>query len=196
MDHWSTSNVQSLLFNSVDSKLPLLDVTDKRLLENIYRENGSGWIKIGVVRDPVTRLLSAYLDLVRTWPSRYKSSTSHDPGLQPPHRGLWTDDGWQWFDVITRHRGLVQDEVEQQRHEAGEHEEPSIWGNGSRGLQDSTVPVAPTFEELLDILEEHLMAAPSALRPVASLCGMELSPFDTIIPFETLQVCIASLLYG
>lgn len=180
----------------MDSKLPLLDLTDKRLLEKIYRDNGSGWIKIAVVRDPVTRLLSAYLDLVRTWPSGYKESKSHDPGLQQPHRGLWTDDDWEWFDAITKHRGLAEDEVENQQHEAGEHQEPSMWGDRSRRLQDSAIQAAPTFEELLDILEEHLMAAPSALRPAASLCGMELSPFDTIIPFETLQVCIASLQYG
>lgn len=36
-------------------------------MEEIYRNNGSGWVKIGVVRDPVTRLLSAYLDFTRKW---------------------------------------------------------------------------------------------------------------------------------
>lgn len=57
----------SLLFDPAASKLELLDVTDTSLMTKIYRDNGSGWIKVAVVRDPVTRLLSAYLDIVRTW---------------------------------------------------------------------------------------------------------------------------------
>ena len=67
--HWWVSNNQSLLFDAVASKLPLLDLADTRLMEDIYTSNDSGWIKIGVVRDPVTRVVSAYLDLVRSWPS-------------------------------------------------------------------------------------------------------------------------------
>ena len=204
--HWSVSNIHSLLFDSVDSKLPLLDLTDKALMEAIYKDNNSGWIKVGVVRDPVTRLLSAYLDLVRTWSSRStRSSNYHDP--QRPHRGLWVDDEWEWFDAITRHRGLAGNEVAQQQPEVWEHQNPLTWGenregkggeesgNRSRGLQDPPVPTVPTFEELLELLEGRPWAAPSAFRPAASLCGMGLSPFDTIIPFETLQVCIECLQY-
>ena len=60
-DDWSQ------LFDPAASELELLDFADGPLMENIYSDNGSGWIKIAVVRDPVTRLLSAYLDIVRTW---------------------------------------------------------------------------------------------------------------------------------
>ena len=71
--HWWVSNNQSLLFDAVASKLPLLDLADTRLMEDIYTSNDSGWIKIGVVRDPVTRVVSAYLDLVRSWPSLFQA---------------------------------------------------------------------------------------------------------------------------
>ncbi|CAM9272261.1 unnamed protein product, partial [Laminaria digitata] len=191
VDHWSVSNVQSLLFDSVDSELPLLDFTDKQLMEAIYKDNGSGWIKVGVVRDPVTRLLSAYLDLVRSWPSMSTASTSHPDDPNQPHRELRVDDDWEWLDAITKHRGLAGDEVE--------HPQAGTWnkdakggeahesGDGSRLLQNAAVPTVPTFEELVDMLEDRPWAAPSAFRPAASLCGMALSPFDSIIPFETLQ---------
>ena len=200
VDHWSVSDDQSLLFDSLESKLPLLDVTDKRMMEVIYKDNSSGWIKVGIVRDPVTRLLSAYLDLVRTW-SSMSTRSSHLSGPQRPHRGLWMDDEWEWFDAITKHRGLSWDEAEHRQAEVVGHQETPAWGeirgrkeggaggNGSRSLHDSPVPTVPTFEELLNLLEGRPWAAPSAFRPAASLCGMGLSPFDTIIPFETLQVC-------
>ena len=74
--HWSVSNIHSLLFDSVDSKLPLLDLTDKELMEAIYKDNNSGWITVGVVRDPVTRLLSC---LLYTSPSPRDLSTSRMP---------------------------------------------------------------------------------------------------------------------
>ncbi|CAM9890366.1 unnamed protein product [Scytosiphon promiscuus] len=67
ISHWSVHDDRSLLFDREASELELLDIADKDLLTAIYRVNGSGWIKIGVVRDPVTRLLSAYLSLVKTW---------------------------------------------------------------------------------------------------------------------------------
>ncbi|CAB1105808.1 unnamed protein product [Ectocarpus sp. CCAP 1310/34] len=67
LPHWAVSNDRSLLFDREASGLELLDTTDGHLMEEIYRENGSGWIKIGLVRDPVTRLLSAYLDLADRW---------------------------------------------------------------------------------------------------------------------------------
>ncbi len=54
-----------MLFDPTASGLSLLDLTDGPLLEKIFRRNGSGWIKVGVVRDPVTRILSAYLDHLR-----------------------------------------------------------------------------------------------------------------------------------
>ncbi len=65
--HWNVANDRSLLFDRAASELELLDVTDADLMKSIYHDNGSGWITIGVVRDPVTRMLSAYLDIVQTW---------------------------------------------------------------------------------------------------------------------------------
>lgn len=204
VNHWAVSDDRALLFDTVASELPLLDVTDTRLMEQIYKDNGSGWIKIGVVRDPVTRLLSAYLDLVHTWPSGSKgwSSPNHDP--QQPHRRL-RGDRWNWFDAIIKHRDMMGDNSEEKLPEAGEHRRPrtvgeneeregsTTSGDESRSLQDATIPAVPTFKELLGLLAADIWAAPSAFKPAASLCGMEQSPFDTIIPFETLQVCKGQL---
>ena len=110
-------------------------------------------------------------------------------------------DDWEWFDAIRRHRGLDGNEAEQEQTESGDARKSQTLGedgeegrlrgsgNGPRGLQDGPVPSAvPTFEEMLGLLTTNLWAAPSAFRPAASLCGMWHSPFDTIIPFETLQV--------
>eukprot|EP00904_Undaria_pinnatifida_P008809 jgi/Undpi1/5058/HiC_scaffold_19.g08410.m1 len=198
--HWLVSNDRSLLFDAVASELPLFDWTNKPLMEDIYKKNRSDWIKIGVVRDPVTRLLSAYLDLARNWPSESAGASSPDQFQEQPHRELLMSDGWEWFDAIRRHRGLELDEAEQQQPNAEDSQRSHTWseddegrgmrgsGDGSRSLQDGAVPPVPTFEELLELLEPDIWAAPSAFRPAASLCGMWQSPFDTIIPFETLQV--------
>ncbi|CAM9549883.1 unnamed protein product [Laminaria digitata] len=196
--HWAVSDDQSLLFDPVASQLPLLDMSNTLLMNAIYKDNGNEWIKIGVVRDPVTRLLSAYLDLVRKWSYELEaSSTDHNP--QQPHRGLRSGDGWEWFDAIRKHRSLKGGEAEQGQLEEGDHRRPSTWGedgegwglrgsgDGPRGLQDEAAPAVPTFEEILDLLSDDVWTAPSAFRPAASLCGMWQSPFDTIIPFETLQ---------
>lgn len=59
------ANDRSLLFDPKHSGLPLLDMSKADLMKAIYSEVASRWIKVTVVRDPVTRLLSAYLDLVR-----------------------------------------------------------------------------------------------------------------------------------
>ncbi|CAM9919038.1 unnamed protein product [Ectocarpus sp. 6 AP-2014] len=67
LPHWSVSNNRSLLFDREASGLELLDTTDGQLMKEIYSDNGSGWIKMAVVREPVTRLLFSYLDLVDTW---------------------------------------------------------------------------------------------------------------------------------
>ena len=192
------SNDQSLLFDPVASELPLLDLADTRLMEDIYKDNDSGWIKIGVVRDPVTRLLSAYLDVVYAWVSTRWSALDHDQRQR--RRGLRVPDDWGWFDVIKRHGGLKEDganqelpntndsRIPQNLGEGSEREGPSTSGDALPGMQGGAVPPVPTFEELLDLLAVDLWAAPSAFRPAASLCGMWKSPFDTIIPFESLQV--------
>ena len=58
------SDDHHLLFYPIESELPLLNVANTWLMEAIYRDNNGGWIKVAIVRDPVTRLVSAYLDLV------------------------------------------------------------------------------------------------------------------------------------
>lgn len=82
MEHWSVSDDPSLLFDRELSGLPVLDVTDGQLMRDIFKDGDSGWIKIGVVRDPVTRLLSAYLDLVRAWRSILTPSSVSTPSSQ------------------------------------------------------------------------------------------------------------------
>ena len=193
VDHWAVSDDPSLLFDTVHSELSLLNVDDARLMEDIYKDNGSGWIKIGVVRDPVTRLLSAYLDLVHVWPSVPTRSSSHDHDPHQPRYGLRSGHGWDWLDAIRKHREMREDASEGELSEGGQLRKtraPRKSGYDARSLNDTTVPAVPTFEELVDMLGADLEAVPSSFRPVASLCGMWRSPFDTIIPFETLQVCV------
>ena len=171
------------------------------MMEEIFEDNDSGWIKIGVVRDPVTRILSAYLDLVRNWPSESTGSSPDDHGPQPPHRRLRDGDNLELFDAIRKHRSMTKNFAEQEPPEKttnqiqrtlGEEGEGKVL-RGRREMPRSphyaAVPTVPTFEELVDLLVADEWAAPSAFRPSASLCGMCQSPFDTVIPFETLQVC-------
>ena len=165
-------------------------------------------IKIGAVRDPVTRVLSAYLDLIRAWPSGATRWLSLDNDRRENYRGLRIGDDWELFNAIRRLRGSKEEGERERQPEAGKHEDVRAWGNGDeegrprgrgnalRGWQDTAVPTVPTFEELLDLLVAYLWAVPSAFRPAASLCGTWKSPFDTIIPFETLQVCVRQLEYG
>lgn len=47
----------------------------------------------------------------------------------------------------------------------------------------------PTFAEVVDALKANPWEAPTAFRPSVSLCGQLHSPFDSVIPFERLQVC-------
>ena len=78
-----------------------------------------------------------------------------------------------------------------ERTPGGDGEERML--GGRREMQRSShyaaVPTVPTFDELVDLLVADEWPAPSAFRPSASLCGMRQSPFGTIIPFKTLQVC-------
>lgn len=60
-------------------------------------------------------------------------------------------------------------------------------GRGGGGGEDNIISI-PSFREFIDGIEGHLHDAPPALRPVSSLCGQQSSPFDSIIPFERLQV--------
>lgn len=60
-------------------------------------------------------------------------------------------------------------------------------GDGDRG--DGGVEAGiPTFSEVLVALKKDMWSAPVAFRPAVSLCGQRNSPFDSIIPFERLQV--------
>lgn len=190
----------SLLFDVVESKLPVLDLSNAPLMNKIYKDNGSGWIKIGVVRDPVTRLLSAYLDLVQTWQNIENKSPTDIYGQHQPHRGLSIADTLEWFDIIRRHRDLKGDETKQHIESRGkehiisrslvkDNDDRGESDEASRRLQEAAGRKIPTFKELLDVLDVHLWKAPLAFRPVSGQCGMGLSSFDTIIPFETLQVC-------
>eukprot|EP00904_Undaria_pinnatifida_P002354 jgi/Undpi1/12119/HiC_scaffold_5.g01795.m1 len=198
VDHWQVSNVPSLLFDVVESKLPVLDLSNAPLMNKIYKDNGSGWIKIGVVRDPVTRLLSAYLDLVQTWQNIENKSPTDIYGQHQPHRGLSIADTLEWFDIIRRHRDLKGDETKQHIESRGkehiisrslvkDNDDRGESDEASRRLQEAAGRKIPTFKELLDVLDVHLWKAPLAFRPVSGQCGMGLSSFDTIIPFETLQ---------
>lgn len=151
MEHWAAFDNVSLLRDPEVSGLPLLNVSDGELMTNIFADNGSGWIKIGVVRDPVTRLLSAYLDLVRSRGARSRTS-------ELMHGG------------------------------GGERRWRQEEGAEARFDDDDNRGVALAFKEFLDTLETNVSRSPPAFRPMSSLCGMEWSPFDTIVPFETLQV--------
>lgn len=151
------------------SGLPLLDQSDVALMNRIFRDNGSGWVKIGFVRDPVTRLLSAYLDLVRSliWNQlqgrqHVRSRAAYEEAKHPltEQEKLWVTEGWAarywrrtWY-------------------EDGAGDEIKI----------------PTFAEVLKALHVDVREAPPAFRPMASLCGANFSPFDAIIPFESLKV--------
>lgn len=48
--------------------------------------------------------------------------------------------------------------------------------------------LAPGFVQFINVFETNNSDAPVALQPIARMCGMGLSHFDSIIPFEILQV--------
>ena len=122
VENWSVSDRQPLLFDPAASELVLLDLSDEVLLRKIYSDNGSGWIKIAVVRDPVTRMVSAYLDYLRL-------------------------------------------------------------------LSSENVRLVPTFADVVEYLQ-HGGHTSLAFRPASNTCGAQHSPFDIVIPFETLQVSL------
>lgn len=248
-ENWAASYVPSLMLDPATSGLPLLNVSDGDLMKKIYAENGSGWIKVGVVRDPITRLLSAYLDLVRgggadsSW---YKNDSNndrrsrrflhedgqdlakHDGGRRPRHqRKRWRHGGVGGLGNGTKGKKEAekrepdeqvetQGEAEGEREEradetgtrtAGREDEQRGGARDSQGGRDgsadgarldkdaegglragSDADVIPTFEELVDALETSFPKLPAAFRPMSTLCGMRPSSFDTIVPFETLQV--------
>lgn len=204
------SDNTSLLFDPASSALPLLNVSDGDLMEKIYADNGSGWIKVGIVRDPVTRFLSAYLDLVCSGgsDSAWFQSTQL---LRPNNSSISSSSN---NNGETRRRLSHEDTQDEERvrrlqHKyiegsRGDHmrrvgrntlEERNKMADAERIDKDATGReggghhvVVPTLEEVVNALETSLSKPPVAFRPMSSLCGMQQSPFDTIIPFETLQV--------
>lgn len=158
--HWAISNYQQLLFDPIASELPLLDVNNAELLRAIYKDSNSDWIKIGITRDPVTRLLSSYLDI----------NDAHS-------RPLYAPDSQDWG----RWKGIRREELE--------------WLNGiDTTNEDEDVGTMEafnlTFTGLISALEKNMSYAPPAFRPISSLCGIQHTSFETIIPFETLQVIV------
>ena len=209
MEHWTVSNDPGLLFDPAASELSLLNVTDASLMHSIYKDNGGGWIKIGVVRDPITRLVSSYLDYLHVAES---TRSAPDGG----RRGLHDKD-LEWFEGVSnlkrfrplRRRGAEEEVMQQEIAMRDERETRVHRGGGEvRGLlekRNTTLhfekgagrslavteisrSIVPTFSDLVEALEASMANAPTAFRPISRLCGMIMSPFDTVIPFETLQV--------
>ena len=209
MEHWAVSNDPELLFDPAASELSLLNVTDASLMYSIYKDNGGGWIKIGVVRDPITRLVSSYLDYLHVAES---TRSSPDGG----RRGL-RDEDLEWFEGVSnlrrfrplRRRSAEEKVTQQEIVTRGVRETRVHRGNGEvRGLlkkRNTTLHfekgaggslavkgiagfIVPTFSDLVEALEASMASAPTAFRPISKLCGMIMSPFDSVIPFETLQV--------
>lgn len=119
-------------------------------MKEIYRDNGSGWIKISAVRDPVTRLLSAYLDLAREWRAAgWMCTSSYGDSIPNGFLGA--------LQTITC-------------------------------LRDKEVPTIPTLVDVVEVLGTHMWSSPTAFHPMSSLCGAQFSLFDSIVPFEDLQV--------
>lgn len=66
---------------------------------------------------------------------------------------------------------------------------------GEVALGDGAVHI-PTFAEVVDALKVNPWKAPAAFRPLVTLCGHQHSPFDSVIPFERLQVCLELMYRG
>lgn len=173
--HWAISDNYSLLMDPVMSKIPLLDISNTSLMREIFKDNNSGWIKIGVVRDPITRLLASYFDLVT------RISYSMD------------DNDWGWLRSKGK-RKLQNDGFDEtysnQTSFSNANNIPPwlLTENKSLGKEAEPWYVIPTFAELVDSLVQNLSGAPSAFQPVSTMCGLSYSTFDSIVPFETLQV--------
>lgn len=75
-------------------------------------------------------------------------------------------------------------EITQGSYNAAEDAGGELFGGG--------VVHIPTFAEVVDALTDDPWKAPAAFRPLASLCGQQNSPFDSVIPFERLEVCLVA----
>lgn len=171
MDHWAVHNDRAKLFDPQESGLALLDPSNGELLERIYAENGSEWIKIAVVRDPVTRLLSAYLDLKRAREGRPQNSTTNN------NYGNKGND----IDIAT-----------------AADTSKGAWGaSGSIFDASSESGTLLPFGEFVDRLTVagEMAKAGAAFRPWSNLCGLRHAPFESVIPFESLKVLYSAYLH-
>lgn len=181
-DWWSVDD-HSALFDPVASGLPLVNTSSSSnlpLLHDIYTDVRSGWVKIAVVRDPVTRLLSAYLDLARMREIHVVMKQRGELKQQgDAHKDRKGDENGErvhhfsrWSLFASKSTGGEDEEQEQDLEEGNE----------------GGVELLETFEEFVKRLERSMSSAPSAFRPWSSLCGLKHAEFESIIPFETLQV--------
>lgn len=148
IEHWAVSDNRALLFDPKSSELPLLDLDKNGLMARIYKENGSGWIKIGVVRDPVTRVLSAYLDLIHEWGRGESRSQPEQEGEE--EENVSSTEGTPDADIgeyIGEHDDYQETEAEndEDHHEENEekHDGESHQGvdnGGRRSLRQGATP--------------------------------------------------------
>lgn len=172
--HWAVSDDYDLLFDSVKSQLLLLNVSDTSLMDSIYQDNNSGWIKIGITRDPVTRLLSLYFSLVQNICMRFQyggdfggwyRTHANRSATQTYERTTKT---YEWTDTTNKSHAQATAVI--------------VSGNKTWCYD------VPTFAEVVDWLAADISQAPSQFHPITSTCGIGQSPFDTLIPFESLKV--------
>lgn len=177
MEHWRISDDYSLLFDPVASELPILDTSDETLMTAIYKDVYSGWITIGVVRDPITRLLSLYFNLLR----RIRGQNNEISRSE-----------WEWI-KRAKINPSEQKENAQNGEQNGGRRVDAVQRLAVKNEYYKTIPEdpagVPTFTEVVELLAKNVWDAPPAFRPMSTMCGMAQSPFDTFIPFETLQVC-------
>lgn len=167
VDHWAVAGNRTLLFDPVASELPLLDVANGHIMSSIYKDNYNGWIKIGVVRDPVTRLLASYFDYVQ-------ESRREGRRLLGENQGL-VDGVTEQADKMSGHGARATQSVDG-------------WINVKPAHEGVNSTETETFAAFVDSLAEDGTGVLPAFRPMSALCGMGESPFDVTIPFERLQV--------
>lgn len=191
MEHWSQTNDRLLLFDPVKSELPLLDVSNTVLMTDIYKRIHSGWITIGVVRDPVTRLLSLYIHFVqsinRQRGEMYNIDKEQCERENSPRKREMQNITGEIHRASNRPRKAK--EITNRCTEAGDETRHGMDNDQYTGKAGRPSNI-PTIAAILDRLAENRSSLPPAFRPVSTMCGMSESPFDVFIPFETLQVRI------